>query len=218
MAQILVIEDNEAISSLLCMNLLAVGHTAKAVPDGGDALVIIQSGEHFDLALVDVMLPHLDGFDLLQPLMGRNIPVIYLTAKNDTESKIRGLRGGAEDYIVKPFDILELLVRIGKVLERHGAVATEITLGHVVIHVQERVVRIHDEPCYLKPREFDLLVLLAKNKNIALPRQRILIEVWGANYLGETRTVDVHITQLRKKTGLTIASVPRIGYRLEQSP
>ena len=216
MAKILIVEDNESISSLICMNLTVVGHETHVVQDGDLALKEIESGTHFDLAIVDVMLPGIDGFALLAPLKVRNIPVIYLTAKNDLESKIRGLKGGAEDYIVKPFEILELLVRVEKVLERRGNAAASIKVDDLEILVHERIVRKNEKQLYLKPREFDLLLLLSKNKNIALSRDKILAEVWGVNFMGQTRTVDVHITQLRKKTGLRIVSVPKIGYRLEE--
>lgn len=216
MAKILVIEDSESISRLICMNLSVVGYEVKPVLGGDVALEMIESGEHFDLAIVDIMLPGLDGFELLTPLSSRNIPVIYLTAKNDIESKVRGLKSGAEDYIVKPFEVLELLVRIEKVLERRGNADTSITVDNLEILTNERVVKQDGQTLYLKPREFDFLVLLAKNKNVALSREKILAEVWGMDFMGETRTVDVHITQLRKKTGLKISSVPKVGYRLEE--
>ncbi len=215
MAKLLVVEDNHAISNLICMNLSVVGYDVQSSFDGLDALGRLERAELFDLAIVDVMLPGIDGFDLLAPLSERNIPVIYLTAKNDVESKIRGLKGGAEDYIVKPFEILELLVRIEKVLARRGTADTVLRLGSLEIHTDKRIVRRGDRPVYLKPREFDLLVILARNKNVAMSRDRLLAEVWGVDFMGETRTVDVHITQLRKKTGLKIASVPKIGYRME---
>jgi len=216
MAKILVIEDNESISSLICMNLSVVGYEVKPVFKGNAALEMIESGEHFDLAIVDIMLPGTDGFELMTPLGSRNIPVIYLTARNDIESKVRGLKGGAEDYIVKPFEVLELLVRIEKVLERRGNADSLITVDNLEILTDERIVKQDGRPLYLKPREFDFLVLLAKNKNVALSREKILAEVWGMDFMGETRTVDVHITQLRKKTGLNISSVPKVGYRLEE--
>jgi DNA-binding response OmpR family regulator len=216
MAKVLVIEDGEAISSLICMNLTVVGYEVKAVYDGNVALELLESGACFDLAIVDVMLPGVDGFGLLEPLRRRGIPVIFLTAKNDIASKIEGLKGGAEDYIVKPFEVLELLVRIEKVLERHGSGKMMIRIGAVEILLEERLVKRDGELLYLKPREFDFLVLLAKNKNIALSRDKILAEVWGIDFVGETRTVDVHINQLRKKTGLSIVSVPKVGYRLEE--
>ncbi|MCH1981928.1 response regulator transcription factor [Ruminococcus sp. OA3] len=216
MAKILVIEDSESISNLICINLSVVGYETKPVFEGNAALEIIESGEHFDLALVDIMLPGIDGFELMRPLDSRNIPVIYLTAKNDIESKVRGLKGGAEDYIVKPFEVLELLVRIEKVLKRCGNVDTTITVDDLEILTDEHMVKQNGRTINLKPREFDFLVLLAKNKNVALSRERILAEVWGMDFMGETRTVDVHIAQLRRKTGLNIQSVPKVGYRLEE--
>ncbi len=218
MIKILVIEDNKAISNLVCMNLSVVGYDVRPVFDGLETLKLLESGERFDLAVVDIMLPGLDGFDLLSPLNERDIPVIYLTAKNDVESKVRGLRGGAEDYIVKPFEILELLVRVEKVLKRRGHGETVISIGDIEVLLDERSVRLNGETVYLKPQEFELLVILAKNKNIALSREKLLAEAWGIDFMGETRTVDVHITQLRRKTGLKIASVPKIGYRLETEP
>jgi len=218
MARILVVEDNKAILDLICMNLSVVGYDAQPSPDGLDAWKALESGEHFDLAIVDIMLPGMDGFDLLAPLNQRNIPVIYLTAKNDVESKIRGLKGGAEDYIVKPFEILELLVRIEKVLERRGNVQPVLRLGDLEIFLEEHIVKLNQKIISLKPREFDLLVLLAKNKNIAMSREKLLAEAWGIDFMGETRTVDVHVNQLRKKTGLNIAAIPKVGYRLEQEP
>ena len=124
-----------------------------------------------------------------------------MTAKNDIESKVRGLKGGAEDYIVKPFEILELIVRIEKVLERRGHAETVLHVDSIEIFIEERTVKCDRKPVYLKPREFDLLVILAKNKNVAMSREKLLAEVWGIDYMGETRTVDVHITQVRKKNG-----------------
>ncbi|MEN6340522.1 MAG: response regulator transcription factor [Clostridiaceae bacterium] len=215
MRRILVVEDDEAINKLICMNLTVAGYETVPVYDGDSAKNAIAGGEAFDLALLDVMLPQADGFTLLEPLKVCGVPAIYLTAKNDLESKLRGLREGAEDYIVKPFEILELLVRVEKVLARHGACADVIPLGEVEIHPQEHVVLRGGEAVPLTPIEFELLLLFARNKNIALSRERLLGEVWGAGFLGESRTVDIHISQLRKKTGLSIVSVSKIGYRLE---
>ncbi len=215
MTRILIIEDNKAISNLICMNLSVVGYDTRPLLDGLEAADVIHSEERFDLAIVDVMLPGCDGFDLLPLLSERGIPAIFLTAKNDIESKVRGLRSGAEDYIVKPFEILELLVRIEKVLARRGCAQDVLLLGKIEIYIEERVVTLEGQPIYLKPQEFDLLVALAKNKNIAMSREKLLAQAWGIDFMGETRTVDVHIAQLRKKTGLAITTVPKIGYRLE---
>ena len=214
MYRIFVIEDDEAINRLLCMNLSIAGYEPVPATDGKEALERIQNGERFDLALLDVMLPGIDGFQLMEPLKAHGIPVIYLTAKNDLQSKLTGLTSGAEDYIVKPFEVMELLVRMEKVLARHGSAGT-ITFSDLTIHVDERTVIKGNEPIILKPLEFDLLLFFIRNRNIALTRERILTEVWGMNFYGESRTIDIHVSQLRKKTGLAIVSVPRIGYRLE---
>lgn len=214
--RVLVIEDDKAISNLISMNLSVVGYDVTTAFDGVEALKLLEGDGCFDIAIVDIMLPGIDGFGLLSPLNERDIPVIYLTARNDIESKVRGLKGGAEDYIVKPFEILELLVRMEKVLKRRGHTDKTIRLGALEIFLEERAVKLNGEPLYLKPREYDLLVILAKNKNIAMPREKLFLEVWGSDFMGETRTVDVHVTQLRRKTGLTITSIPKIGYRLEQ--
>jgi len=215
MSTILIIEDEIAIHRMLCMNLSVTGYETISAYDGEEALALLQNGAHADLALVDVMLPKIDGFALLEPLKERNIHVIFLTARGDLEAKLTGLQGGAEDYIVKPFEMLELLVRMEKVLERNGRSREQIIIGDVAIDVKERAVRLSGRPLAMTPMEFDLILLLARNKNMALTRERLLSEVLGALYDGGTRTVDVHIAKLRKKTGLNIVSVPKIGYRLE---
>lgn len=215
MNRILVVEDEESLSYLICINLKMAGYETHPVYDGNDALALLQRGERYDLAILDIMVPGMNGFELLAPLNELNIPVIYLTAKNDLESKVRGLTGGAEDYIVKPFEVVELLIRIEKVLERHGANEKCIDISGLRINVEERSVKRDGRVIDMKPREFDLLVVLSRNRNVALSRERLLALVWGESYLGETRTVDVHIAQLRKKTGLTIVSIPKVGYRLE---
>lgn len=217
MYRIFVIEDDEAISRLLCMNLSVAGYEPVPAKDGQEALQMIMNGDHFDIALLDVMLPGIDGFQLMEPLKAHGIPVIYLTAKNDLESKLTGLTSGAEDYIVKPFEIMELLVRMEKVLARHctGGV---LTCSDLTIYVEERTVLKGGRPIILKPLEFDLLLFFVRNQNIALSREKILSEVWGMDFYGESRTIDNHVSQLRKKTGLPIVSVSRVGYRLETAP
>ena len=171
-----------------------------------------------DLVLLDIMLPGKDGFELLGVMKEHGIPVIYITAKADVNSKIKGLRSGAEDYIVKPFEVLELLVRVEKVLERTGKQKEIIQVKDLEIHLSEHKVTRNGQTVSLKPMEYDLLVLLAKNKNVAFTREQMLNEVWGSNYLGETRTIDVHIGQLRRKLDLSdvIKTIPKIGYRLEE--
>ncbi|NLB42890.1 MAG: response regulator transcription factor [Clostridiales bacterium] len=215
--RILVVEDDPSISTIIQMNLRAAGYMVSTSFDGDEATRRLESDENFDLAILDIMLPGRDGFALLEDFKRKGIPVIYLTAKADVDSKVQGLKDGAEDYIVKPFEVLELLVRIEKVLERRGKTQKILKIGEIEINPLERSVRRDGKEIYLKPMEFDLFVMLAKNKNIALTRERLLHSVWGVDYIGETRTVDVHIGQLRKKLSLDqqIKTIPKIGYRLE---
>lgn len=216
--RILVVEDDTAISELICMNLEVTGYEVVPVLDGNEVEGTLEKEEDFDLALLDIMLPGKDGFELLGVMKKYGIPVIYITAKADVNSKIKGLRSGAEDYIVKPFEVLELLVRVEKVLERTGKQKEVIQVKDLEIHLSEHKVTRNGQTVSLKPMEYDLLVLLAKNKNVAFTREQMLNEVWGSNYLGETRTIDVHIGQLRRKLDLSdvIKTIPKIGYRLEE--
>lgn len=215
MSKILVAEDETAINKLICMNLNITGYETVSMPDGPAVLDYLAEGGSADLAVVDVMMPKVDGFALLPVLKEKGIPVIYLTARGDLESKLKGLTGGAEDYMVKPFEMLELLVRIDMVLKRTGKGNAIFTLDDVTLDMEKRIVQKDGEIISLTPMEYDLLCILAKNRNIAMNREKILREIWGVDFEGETRTVDVHVAALRRKTGLHIVSVPKIGYRLE---
>lgn len=228
--KILVIEDDSAILELICMNLAAAGYEPVPVADGLKAEAFLsdciggadnagakESTEKIALALVDVMLPGKDGFSLMEDFKKAAIPVIYLTAKSDVCSKVHGLTAGAEDYIVKPFEVLELLVRMEKVLKRTGRNRQEIQIRDVVINLKEHSVTKGGIKVSLKPMEYELLVTLAESKNVAFSREELLNRIWGTNYVGETRTVDVHIGQLRKKLAFheVIRTVSKMGYRLE---
>lgn len=215
--KILVIEDDTAISDLICMNLTVAGYEVLAVFDGDKAEDAVLEKGPFDMALLDVMLPGKDGFALMEDLQAAKIPVIYLTAKDDVLSKVHGLKSGAEDYIVKPFEILELLVRMEKVLKRTGRGREKIRVRDVVIDLKEHSVTKAGEQVNLKPMEYGLLVTLAEAKNVAFSREELLNRLWGTDYVGETRTVDVHIGQLRKKLDFhdVIRTVSKTGYRLE---
>ena len=163
------------------------------------------------------MLPGMDGFKLFEVVKSRGIPAIFLTAKDDIASKVTGLKEGAEDYIVKPFEVLELMVRIEKVLERTGAFNDVINICDLEIDLNAMTVKRNGEEIHLKAMEFKLLEVLVRNKNKAISREKLLSMVWGDDYFGETRTVDVHVGQLRKKLGLEddIKTIHRFGYRLE---
>lgn len=216
-AKILVVEDVEQINELICMNLEIAGYETAAFYDGDKVSEHLKEANHYDLALLDVMLPGKDGFALLSELKERGIPVIFLTAKDDLPSKIKGLKDGAEDYIVKPFEMLELLVRVEKVLSRFQKQGGSVHIRDVEIFPEERVVKKAGVEVPFKPMEFDCLMLLVKYRNIAISREELLNALWGVEFEGETRTIDVHIARIRKKLDFqdVIKTVPRIGYRLE---
>lgn len=216
--RILIVEDEEAIAKMISMNLKVSNYDTQIYMDGMDAVNGLKEDHNYDLALLDVMLPGMDGFELLTVMKSYQIPVIFLTAKDDIASKVQGLKGGAEDYIVKPFEILELLIRIEKVLERSNKVSSVLRVLNMEINFEEHSVRQDGKEIPLKLKEFELLAVLAKNKNMAISRERLLNMVWGVDYMGETRTVDVHIGQLRKKLGLAqqIKTISKMGYRLEE--
>lgn len=218
--RILIAEDDTAIARLIAMNLKAAGMEPVIFPDGESAAQSLPADHRYDLAILDIMMPKKDGFALFQDIQPYGIPVIFLTAKDDLDSKITGLQGGAEDYIVKPFEMLELLVRMEKVMNRTVKPADTLQVCGLTVRLDEHRVLRGEQEIPLKPMEFELLVMLAKHRNTAISREDLLSLVWGANYLGETRTVDVHIGQLRKKLGLQkqIVTVPKIGYRLEDGP
>jgi len=215
--RILIVEDDKAISDGIAVNLQYSGYEYAVFADGKDAAGSLEQDHSFDLALLDIMLPGIDGFELLRYMQRYNIPVIYLTAKDDAASEMKGLRGGAEDYIVKPFEILTLLVRIEKVLERTGKLNQILRVKDITIDLEKHMVVKCGKEIVLKPLEFELFALLARHKNRTLPREKILNELWGIDFFGGTRTVDVHISNIRKKLGLDdiIKTVPKYGYRLE---
>lgn len=218
MYRILVIEDENAINDLICMNLEIAGYEPIPFMDGIEVSSHLKEYKSYDLALLDIMLPGKNGFELLDELKKAEIPVIYLTAKGDLPSKIKGLKNGAEDYIVKPFEMLELLVRIDKVLTRYKKEVPEIIqIKDVIIDEEKRIVTRNSKEISLQPMEFDCLLTFWKYRNRVISREQILHILWGVDFQGETRTVDVHVGNIRKKLDLydVIITVPRIGYRME---
>ena len=169
------------------------------------------------LRLTDVMIPEPDGFALLPLMEEHGIPCIFLTAKSDVMSRVRGLKAGAEDYIVKPFELMELYARIENVLKRHGKLNSRIEVDQCLIDLTGHKVWEEGREVALKPMEYDLLVFLCQNRNMAFTRDKLLARVWGDAYGGETRTVDVHVASLRKKLRAAshIRTIPRLGYRWE---
>ncbi len=216
--RILIVEDDADISDVVAMNLQYSGYDFVAIDDGEKAAALLEQDDAFDLAILDIMLPGLDGFALQELMQKRRIPVLFLTAKTDVLSKIKGLRDGAEDYLVKPFEVLELLVRIEKILARTGKLNQTLRYRTIMIDQTTRTLTLNGETVDLQPIEYDLIVVLIRHKNCTLSRERLLSEIWGFDYPGATRTVDTHISSLRRKLNLAdaIVSVPKIGYRLKE--
>ena len=216
MIRILVVEDEKPISDLLDMSLTSAGYTCDCVFTGIEAADAVNS-RRYDLILLDVMLPGIDGFELMEYLAPMEIPVIFITARSAVKDRIKGLKLGADDYITKPFEIAELLARVETVLRRYHKTESRITVGDVVVDTQSRVVTRGGEPVQLTAKEYNLLILFLQNKNIALFRETIYERVWENDYMGDSRTVDLHVQRLRKKLGWQerIAAVYKVGYRLE---
>ena len=216
MYKILVVEDDPSINDLLKMNLTIAGYECDTASDGIQALTAVKQ-QKYDLALLDIMLPEVDGFELMPYMRKYHIPVIYLSAKSDVIDRVRGLRLGAEDYLVKPFHILELLVRIEKVLSRNHEQPKIISLCGVTVNEKERKVNVSGQEIEMKPMEYNLMLMFMKHPNMVLSREQLLHEVWGDDYYGETRTVDSHVAVLRKKLNWLdkIVTIHRVGYKLE---
>ncbi len=215
--RILIVEDDPNIAKMIAATL-AIGGYDSAICANGREAVERAAAEVFDVMLLDVMLPDMDGFTVIQHIRSDRLPVIFLTAMQDVADKVRGLKLGAEDYIVKPFEAVELLARVEVVLRRGRRQQERLTFRDIEVAVEEHVVRRGGMPVALTPKEFDLLVFFLRHPDIALTRERLLAAVWGYGFAGETRTVDIHVQQLRKKLGLqgALTTIPKLGYRLER--
>lgn len=215
---ILIVEDDSAIAQSLRLNLECSGYTVTVFDNGLTLWNVLDQFHGYDLALLDLMLPGMDGFSLLPKLKERGIPVICLTAMGDAHHEVQGLRSGAEDYIAKPFDMLALMTRMEKVLERAGKWNRIYTYKNLILDDCNRKLTRNNKEILLPPLEFDVLTVLMKNKNRTVSRDRILNEIWGEDYFGDIRTVDVRIANLRKKIGdaLEIRTISKAGYRLEE--
>ena len=214
MKRILIVEDERAINDLIKFNLELVGHECAQVFDGAAGLNEAMKFK-YDLIILDVMLPGYSGFNIMEYIEGT--PVIFVTARSAPQDKIKGLRLGADDYITKPFDIVELVERVKAVLRRTHADVGCFEFDDIRVEFDNRRVYKNGAEISLKPREFDLLEVLVNNRNLALSREKLLQLVWEFDYEGDTRTVDVHIQRLRQKLGIAdrLQTVYKTGYRLE---
>lgn len=227
MIKILIVDDEKPICDLIDLHLSETGYHCTSVQDGVSAIHRIES-EAFDLILLDIMLPGVDGYDIMEYIRPLGVPVIFITAKHEVRDRVKGLRLGADDYLVKPFDIVELVARVEAVLRRYNKMQQQLRVGDVVVDVEARLVTRAGRPVDLTNKEFGLLVLFIKNKNVALFREVLYEKVWSGEYFGDSRTLDLHVQRLRRKlkwghsavsggNAPRLVAVYKVGYRLEVS-
>ena len=198
MIKILIVEDEEPINNLIRMNLTKAGYQCKCAFDGQEAADMM-AAEKFDLFLLDIMLPKINGYELLEYAQTLNTPVIFITAMGTVENKVKGLKKGADDYISKPFEIVELLARVETVLRRYNKAEKIIKILDIEVDTESRTVMQNGQQVILTLKEFELLLLFIRNKNIALYRDVIYESVWEGEDMGESRTVDLHVQRLKRK-------------------
>lgn len=228
MIRILIVDDEKPICDLIDLNLSEAGYHCTSVQDGIHALQLIER-EKYDLILLDIMLPGVDGFDIMEYIRPLELPVIFITAKYEVKDRVRGLKLGADDYLVKPFDVVELVARVEAVLRRYHKTERRLLAGDVEVDMEARIVTKGGHPVELTNKEFRLLVLFIRNKNVALFRETLYEKVWEGEYSGDSRTLDLHVQRLRRKLGWEhlgapggnggelprLVAVYKVGYRLE---
>ncbi len=216
MIKILIVDDERTICDLIDINLSAAGYDCRTVQDGLKAIELIER-EHFDLILLDIMLPGADGYDIMEYIRPLKIPVIFITAKNAVKDRVKGLKLGAEDYLVKPFEVVELVARVEVVLRRYNIANKQLTAGDVIVDMEAHKVTKGGKLIALTNKEYGLLVLFMQNKNVALFKERLYEKVWGDEYLLGSRTLELHVQRLRKKLNWedNLVAVYKVGYRLE---
>ncbi len=216
MIKILIVDDEKPICDLIEMNLSAAGYSCVAVQDGLAAIDAVEKNT-FDLVLLDIMLPGADGYDVMEYIRPFKVPVIFISAKHEVKDRVKGLKLGADDYLIKPFDVAELSARVEAVLRRYNKTDKVIALGDVAIDVEARRVTKDGSPVPLTSKEFDLMLLFVENRNIALFRENLYERVWDDEYFANSRTLDLHVQRLRNKLGWekNLVAVYKVGYRLE---
>lgn len=216
MINILIVEDEKPIANLIKISLTKAGYTCTCVYDGLTASDLLETNT-YDLVLLDIMLPGASGYDVLEYIKPLKIPVIFITAKNSVNDRVKGLKMGAEDYIIKPFEIVELLARVEVVLRRYNKLNTVITLGDLTIDTVAMSVEKNGVNIPLTNKEYELLLLFAQNQGVALYKETIYERIWGGDYPCDSRTVALHVQRMRKKLGLenSLKTINKVGYRLE---
>ena len=218
MIRILIVDDEKPICDLIDLNLSSAGYHCTSVQDGLKAIDLIEK-ESFDLVLLDIMLPGADGYDVMEYIRPLGIPVIFITAKYEVKNRVKGLKLGADDYLVKPFDVVELVARVEAVLRRYNKTEQRLFAGDVVVDVEAHRVTKGDKPVELTNKEFGLLVIFMQYKNVGLIRETMYEKVWDGEYFADSRTLDPHVQRQRTKLGCerSLVTVYKVGYRLEVS-
>lgn len=216
MIKILIVDDEKPIANLIRLSLKNTGYVCDVANDGNEALDLIDSNV-YDLILLDIMLPEVDGFEIMEYIRPLGIPVIFLTAKDALADRVKGLKMGAEDYIVKPFEVAELVARVEVVLRRYNKTEDFFELNGLEVDAVSMVAKRDGKVVNLTPKEFELLLLFLRTPNTALYRESIYEKVWGGELEYGSKTVDLHVQRLRKKAGLSkeLKSVSKVGYRLD---
>ena len=216
MIRIMIVEDEKPISDLIRINLFEAGYFCDCAFDGMTAVNMLDENK-YDLILLDILLPEVDGYEVMEYVRPLGVPVIFLTAKASVDDRVKGLKLGADDYLVKPFEIVELLARVEAVLRRYNLSQSIIQISDLTIDTGARIVKQGNHEISLTKKEYELLIFFIDNKNIALFRDKIYEKIWGGDFMGDSRTVDLHVQRLRKKLGWEqlITAVYKVGYRLE---
>lgn len=224
MARVLVVDDDPNIRELVSLFLKREGFEIIEARDGEEALLQLESVKP-DLAVIDVMMPRKDGLSLCSELrQAYDMPLLLLTAKGESAHKVKGFEQGADDYVVKPFDPVELVMRVKALLRRYRITSSQtVEIGSVIMNRGEYFIAMHGEKMMLPPKEFELLFKLASNPGKTFSREHLIEQIWGMDYEGDERTVDVHIKRIRERfpeerSGFRIVTVRSLGYRLEDEP
>ena len=214
MNRILVVDDEVSIADMIKLCLSKNGYECETANDGLEASRLIEKN-HYDLALLDIMIPEIDGFELIEYMKQYDIPVIFVTAKAAIDDRVKGLHLGAEDYLIKPFALQELVARVQTVLRRYNKTQTQFVFGNMMVDLTSHIVSIDEQTVPLSSKEYELLIYLIRNKNIALYREKIYEHVWKEPYYSDTRTIDLHIQRLKKKLNLgdAIETIYKVGYK-----
>lgn len=221
MAKLLIVDDEQKIREMIRKYAVFEGHQVYEAADGFTAVQMAEEN-NYDLIIMDVMMPELDGFSAVKAIRKfKQTPVIMLSARGEEYDRIHGFEVGIDDYVVKPFSVKELMMRVQAILARGGNYSNEsntVSFEGLTLDYSARIVTIDGKRVDLSPKEYELLFYLAKNKNIALSRERLITEIWGYDYYGDDRTLDTHIKLLRKSLGKYqkfIVTVRGVGYRFD---